>query len=772
MISRLKRLETLSLGVALLYILAYIWVATSRLSAPFEIEWMEGGMLAHALRLREGLPIYAPPSLDFVPFFYTPGYPTVLYWLSLIIGELSLPLARGVSLVASLGVMLGISLQVYRETRRLRYAILGAGLFAGLFRTCGAFYDLARPDSLMLLVLIGAVIIGRDMRSLRRASLAALLMACAFFIKQTSAVFFPVILGWSLWKRQWSGVLFGVLTLSLCSVGVMWFNEQTDGAFWSYIFEGHQGHLFLWHNILLEYWRDLLFLAPIMLLLPLLWFSRFSPLRALPIILALHWLVAFAQRIWTLNYPPHMYYRELWYEQPHILIVIPPLLLVILMWMSRQWGRARSPLKTSGYWLWIFIAGVGASGLNHSTQWAYSNCFMLLALAFSLSGPMMLSDLISSEEKSGVEDQLEEQIHESSSNSTRSASAIWGLVLVQLIAWLYSPQAQVPTEDDHRAWSRLTQTLSSHPAPLFFPAHPTYNALERNMRGVHSIHTHQMGVNDVQYRGGVRDLRSRLGASRSAEGTPHWSAVITHERTRLPYLEHGYYEAERLPYLKSTTLKAKTGFLTRPQSVWLPRASTAPRWLHQPNSSRVNANFELSPSESSSQTASHRRPSKLPSIQGLASFVQGKSDEIAWVGLGWRARGDAFGEKPQCHQTHRWRGEGSCGAVSKRRERGELTLDFTLPLHGQVSLLVRGSAAQSRKGSHSRPHLEVRLRSLDDPRKITRRPIRIDRKWRRESLSLPRLKSATRARLSLIDASNIAELSADDIRISVALDAP
>ena len=43
-----------------------------RLSYPLDLEWMEGGILTHALRLGRGLPLYAEPSVDFVSFLYTP----------------------------------------------------------------------------------------------------------------------------------------------------------------------------------------------------------------------------------------------------------------------------------------------------------------------------------------------------------------------------------------------------------------------------------------------------------------------------------------------------------------------------------------------------------------------------------------------------------------------------------------------------------------------------------------------------------------------------
>jgi len=75
-----------------------------RLGYPLDLEWMEGGTLAHALRLARGEALYAPPSVDFVSFLYTPLYPAVLCALSKVFG-LSYALGRAVSILAFAGAL-------------------------------------------------------------------------------------------------------------------------------------------------------------------------------------------------------------------------------------------------------------------------------------------------------------------------------------------------------------------------------------------------------------------------------------------------------------------------------------------------------------------------------------------------------------------------------------------------------------------------------------------------------------------------------------------
>src|SRR5688572_24966262 len=76
MLTRLGQLLELVLPVAVAAAfvarLAEVWAA--RLGWPYDLEWMEGGMLAHSWRLAEGLPLYVEPGPEFVPFVYPPGY--------------------------------------------------------------------------------------------------------------------------------------------------------------------------------------------------------------------------------------------------------------------------------------------------------------------------------------------------------------------------------------------------------------------------------------------------------------------------------------------------------------------------------------------------------------------------------------------------------------------------------------------------------------------------------------------------------------------------
>ncbi|MCA9525475.1 MAG: DUF2029 domain-containing protein, partial [Myxococcales bacterium] len=391
-----RLLLDVALGVAVAYLLLFLGLALIRLGYPFDLEWMEGGMITHAARLQAGLPIYAAPSADFVPFFYTPGYPAVLAALAPVTGGLGFGLARGVSLVATL-VAMGFLFRIGQREASWRHGLLAAGLYAALFRVNGAFYDLARPDALFTALLMAAVYTVRFGRGWKSVGLAAALFAAGFFTKQTVSVFVPVCALYLL-SRDWRhAVGFVLLTAGLAATGVALIDRAHDGWFWTYIFQGHQGHLFYWKNILLEYWRDLLVVAPLLLLLPLLWFRYKIAIPVLTMVLGAWWLYAWLFRARGFEYDaPHMYYVDLWYYSPPRWRILVPSALIAALLVAFRWLNRRPIVpRTHGFWLLMFVAGAGASGLNHSTQWAYSNSLMLLSLFASVLIALAVRDLLS-----------------------------------------------------------------------------------------------------------------------------------------------------------------------------------------------------------------------------------------------------------------------------------------------------------------------------------------------------------------------------------------
>ncbi len=199
-----------------------------RLTYPFDLEWMEGGMLVHALRVRQGLPLYVEPGPEFIPFIYPPLYPWIVGTLGRM-GEVSYALGRAVTIAGTLGASALLVIGVAQERIRWTAGLAAAALFLSCYDEVGAFLDLVRTDGLLVLLLGGALV---ACRRATRPALAAggLLLALAFATKHSMAILgLPIALVlWreagrrrAAWFLAWSAgpALLFTLVLAIASQG-------------------------------------------------------------------------------------------------------------------------------------------------------------------------------------------------------------------------------------------------------------------------------------------------------------------------------------------------------------------------------------------------------------------------------------------------------------------------------------------------------------------------------------------------------------------------
>jgi hypothetical protein len=521
-----------------LHFVLFAVVAIARLTYDFDVEWMEGGELLHAVRLLEGKPIYARPSADFTAFFYTPLYPYVVAALGRPLGGISYALGRGVSLASTLATMGLLAAAVWREAGA-RYALLAVGMYAALDRFGGTFFDVARPDALALALAFGSAAIARNPRRDGSVVAAALLSVLAVFTKQTMAILAVAVAACLLVRDRRRGIVFCVV--AIVSGGLAWLALQraTSGWFAFYVVSGHQSHGFYWANLLFYFWRDLLFLAPLLLLLPLAWGWAAYPRSLLIKLLGAYLAVAFLQRAFTLDYPPHMYFRELVYESPRVLLLLPPAAIAALLFSFPQAKLSANPETPKvGYWVWMFGASLVASAVGHATQWAYKNAFLPCALFGALLVAIASRDLAGR------------------SPLARLATAV--AIAIQLLALGDLPNSRMPDAVDRAHLVALRERLARLEGRVLVLAHPLL-AYERDGRPS----LHQMSLSDVQTLGGVPDFDHK-----AAQHT--WSAVVVDDGDSLEVpaaIQQFYRPAETLdgPWMK-------TGVRVHPAALWIPRA--------------------------------------------------------------------------------------------------------------------------------------------------------------------------------------------------------
>lgn len=240
--------------IALLYVGAVFLLASQRIPYPFELEWMEGGSLSHLARIMAGERLYVAPSLDFVPFLYPPLYYYCAAPLALIFGVGFTPL-RLVSLLASLGTIGLIYRLVSRETAAPFAGLLAAGLYAATFRVGGAWFDVARVDSLFLFwALLGAYGC-RFAASPGAMALAGACLALAFFTKQTALVIAVPLTIYVAWTRPaWLKFFLGAW-LGLVIGGSLALDALHGGWYRYYVFDLVGGHA-LAGPLIVRFWTQ------------------------------------------------------------------------------------------------------------------------------------------------------------------------------------------------------------------------------------------------------------------------------------------------------------------------------------------------------------------------------------------------------------------------------------------------------------------------------------------------------------------------------------
>ncbi|MBW2290308.1 MAG: glycosyltransferase family 39 protein [Deltaproteobacteria bacterium] len=252
----------LALLAACLALLGYLFVAFARVDYPFEIEWMEGGSRGHVARILAGEKLYAQPSLAFTAFAYTPLYYHVASWPARLLGEGFLPL-RLVSLLASLGCFALVGSFVARESGDRNAGLLAAGLLVACFDHVGAWFDVARVDSLFVFFTLAAMHLLRFGNSLWAGLLAGLLGGCAFFTKQTALAVLAPFLLCAVVERGRLWIAFVATLIAVVGGGSLLLDAVSDGWFSYYAFELPTHRRLEWWK-LERFWRlDVLARLPV-----------------------------------------------------------------------------------------------------------------------------------------------------------------------------------------------------------------------------------------------------------------------------------------------------------------------------------------------------------------------------------------------------------------------------------------------------------------------------------------------------------------------------
>jgi len=530
-------------AVALLVNLVLLWAA--RIPYPYDLEWMEGGMLAHSWRLQQGLAIYVTPGPDFIPYVYPPGYASLVAILGSVFG-LTYPLARMVALSGTFVAASALVYGVVKQTGSLRMGAVSAVVFLGTYPASGAFYDLIRPDALYLAFLAWAIVLAVEQR--KGAVMAAgLLLAAGFLMKHNAAAFgLPIAVAlWYRdgWRKAAQFALFAAVPAGLMTVYLQW---GSGGHFLVYLLEVPTSHPRIWSRVLPGMFRDVGTALPILSGTLGLWAILYhgKRLESLPEYLSMTVPIAtgvfLAWYGFTLGHPaPGTYHFGASFAFWGLGAGATSAVLYLMIGQRPSWQWV--------YGLALLVTGLVMAALMRAHNGGFLNVYMhvywLMALAFGL-----------------VLAQWRQVLRKE-----------WVIVATALLAasqigWQLGrlDRAKLsPTEADRIAGDAFVEAIRDIDGPVLSPFAawiPVYAGKEPSL--------HLIALWDLNYKHGP--YYAEVESIKTAVAEHHWAAVIDGSKPLGYGLQKAYIVAET-PDVPKGALAPKMGWPARPARIVVPK---------------------------------------------------------------------------------------------------------------------------------------------------------------------------------------------------------
>ena len=495
---------------ALYQINLLIQAIAGRVGYPYDLEWMEGGLLHHALRIHTGQGIYVPPSVDFIPYLYTPLYPTLLALFGGPFG-ISYLLGRVVSIIGLAGIA-GTTLASFARTRQRHFGataagiVLALGLFAAFYPYVEGWYDLVRADTFFLFMVTAGIaglplwaasdhgIVGHG-----KVAAGGALMALAFFCKQTG-IFYVAFGGLIVLVVNWRRTPTYAAMAGLIGLGGCWIlNHATHGWFWIYVSEIHRAHDF---NM-----------------------DRF-----------------------------YASFRNILWHFPALTVVVAATLVLVGV-TARRTGHLPAPAQPFVLWASAFALSTLVGAIGWGTEFAHFNAYIPAFLHGALAAGAAVPAVIACVRALGRDRRHTEGI----ATVCALVAAVPLSITCVLARW--QPQRFIPTAADVAAGDRLIERLKSIPGDVWMPSHPWYLVLAGK-----APHVHRMGIKDVT----TRQTRTIDGLDDKLRNHA-FAAIVLDNRdlnSELPQLSQTYRRAVSLP--KDEQPRVFTGANVIPESIWLP----------------------------------------------------------------------------------------------------------------------------------------------------------------------------------------------------------
>ncbi|HVV86553.1 MAG TPA: hypothetical protein VHE35_26025 [Kofleriaceae bacterium] len=515
------------------------WTIAHRYPYPYDLEWMEGGVLHGAHRVATGDGLYPPPSVDYIPFLYTPLYPGLLAALSAF-ADLSYQLGRAVSIASLLGIGAVVlaqgkaALPGRRAAPGLVGAVLALGLFSAAYPFTGGWYDLVRADTLALLLMTGGLYAvlrwgraGRGVWGHARIALAAALLALSFFAKQTGVLYvaaaIPLVV-----ILDWRRAPTFIATAGVIGLGGTWLMQRaTGGWFWFYIRDLHQAHD--WN--IDRFWRSFSLIL--------------LHQRGATVVLALGLAVVAACAVLRRQVPP----------------------------------AARALLA----WTYVYAVSTLVGAIGWGTQYAHYNAYMPALLHGAMAAGLVVPSTYACAEVllGGPDRPAGPRASRRDPIATVLAVAVAAALGVQCYEARWNPRPFVPTARDRAAGDELIALIRGLPGEVWVPSHPWYAHLAGKR-----MYVHRMGVKDVTtlwttagtaYDRLMHEYRFDQVQLAAALRRRQWDAIVLDNRDlhqEVGALPQNYRIDDLVP--RTARPRLFSGATVVPDAIWVPAGRAVP----------------------------------------------------------------------------------------------------------------------------------------------------------------------------------------------------
>ncbi len=236
-----KFLWSISIVAGTIYTALFFILSIPRLLYPYELEWMEGAIADHAVRIVEGKQLYVRPTIEFVNWLYQPLY----YYASaaaMQIFGVGFFAGRFISFCSTL-LSTALIFFIVRKitTERFLLPFLAASLFLASYGITGYTHDIGRIDALLVFLLLASAACLVFRQSYLSVICSSIFISLAFFTKQP-AVFY--ILPCTVWLFLKDKKLFSVFVLStaiLIGTGFLILTAQNGQWYEYYVFAVPRG---------------------------------------------------------------------------------------------------------------------------------------------------------------------------------------------------------------------------------------------------------------------------------------------------------------------------------------------------------------------------------------------------------------------------------------------------------------------------------------------------------------------------------------------------